>query len=50
MLTQIIGLAVDLGLGALAYRLTKQLEHVVTTLSVMVKAHDERLSALEKAK
>lgn len=47
MLSQIIGLAIDVGLGALAYRLTRQLEHVVKTLGDMVKSHDERIKALE---
>lgn len=47
MLSQIIGLAVDLGLGALAYRLTTQLQAIVNGLTVMVKDHEQRIQKLE---
>lgn len=47
MLSQIVGIALDIGLGALAYRLTSQLQTVVTGLTVMVKDHEERIKKLE---
>lgn len=47
MLSQIISLAVDVGFGALAYRLTTQLQAIVTGLTAMVKNHEERITKLE---
>lgn len=47
MLSQIVGVLMDIGLGALAYRLTSQLQVVVTGLTVMVKDHEERIKKLE---
>lgn len=50
MLNQVVGLLVDVGLGALAYRLTRQLEHVVVGLTTMVKDHEDRIKKLEDKK
>lgn len=53
-MSEILGLVVDIGLGALAYRLTvqlgsvvKDLKAIVASLSDMVKDHEGRINKLE---
>lgn len=47
-LAQVVGLAVDVGLGTIAYRVAVQLKAIVTALEVMVKSHDVRIAKLEE--
>lgn len=47
MWTQVAGLVIDIGLGALAYRLASQLEAVVTTLRASIESHGARLDKIE---
>lgn len=55
VVSEVIGLVVDIGVGALAYRLAtqlgsvvKDLKAIVGALSEMVKDHESRIKRLEE--
>jgi hypothetical protein len=56
MLTQVVGLVLDLGLGALAYTLARSLKANVASTSALLASvvktqldHETRITALERA-
>jgi hypothetical protein len=48
-MTDLLKILMDIGLGAIAYRLTTQLGSVVKTMQIMLGDHESRIVKLEDA-